>query len=155
MVAIMPNIALRGTKRSILSSWLKREKVWPNRTYGARVIVVAKVDYRRIKHLGGAWRTRQNYFFEMPYIYKVLTYNRYHFKRRPNAPAGNFWNGSAIITDYSRVPKTWFVFFQTYPIDSHALESWQKTRHNLTGTFWRLESLGRKLAKLFSKYSCI
>ena len=23
----------------------------------------------------------------------------------------------------SRVPKTWFVFFQTYPIDSHALES--------------------------------
>ena len=45
----------------------------------------------------------------------------------PEAPGEFSWvcNSPWVFssTSVSRVPKTWFVFFQTYPIDSHALES--------------------------------
>ena len=33
------------------------------------------------------------------------------------------WQTLGHLLPNSRVPKTWFVFFQTYPIDLHALES--------------------------------
>ena len=44
----MPNMALWGTKRSVLSPWLQRKPVWPNRTCGSRVIVDWEIAHGRI-----------------------------------------------------------------------------------------------------------
>ena len=45
----------------------------------------------------------------------------------------------------SRVPKTWFVFFKTYPIDSHArVRKLTKNAPQPGPDRYVLESLGRK-----------